>query len=64
MTQSLSVIMIEREQFLRITKNGVVRGKSGMACVTHHDQMVTLELKLAMKVTADKEGAGPPRFVV
>ena len=65
---------------LCITKNGVVRGKrwtrqtlSDAWDVTNWDglcgtpwQMATLELKLTKKVTADKEGAGPPlpRIVV
>ena len=57
---------------LCITKNGVVRGKSWTS-QTPSDawestnwlsgipwQMVVPELKLTKKVTADKEGAGPP----
>ena len=65
---------------MRITKNGVVRGKSWTrqklsnawastnwegVCGTPW-QMVASELKLTKKVTADKEGAGPPlqRIVV
>ena len=65
---------------LSITKNGVVRGKSWTRqtlsdawestnweglCGTPW-QMVAPELKLTKKVTADKEGAGPPlpRIVV
>ena len=65
---------------LCITKNGVVRGKSWTRQTlsdawdaTNWDgfcgtpwEMVAPELKLAKKVTADKEGAGPPlpRIVV
>ena len=59
---------------LRITKNGVVRGKSWTRHAlsdawdaTNWDglcgrpwQMVAPELKFTKKVTADREGAGPP----
>ena len=61
-------------EVLCITKNGVVRGKSwtrqtlsdawesmnweGFCSIPW--QMVAPELKLTKKVTADKEGAGPP----
>ena len=59
---------------LRITKNGVVRGKSWRRQTpndawdaTNWDglcgtawQMVVLELRLTKKVAADKEGAAPP----
>ena len=59
---------------MRITKNGVVRGKSwtrqtlsdawestNWECLCGTPwQMVAPELKLTKKVTADKEGAGPP----
>ena len=71
--------MIEQGQFLCMTKNGVVRGKSwtrhkvmlgdrrtGKVCVVLPWQKVAPELKLTKKVTADKEVAGPPlpRIVV
>ena len=72
--------MIEKEQFLCITKNGAVRGKrwtrqtlSDAWDATNSDglcdtpwQMVAFGLKLTKKVTAHKEGAGPPlpRIVV
>ena len=63
-----------QEKFLRISKNGVVRGKSwtrqtlsdAWESTNWEDlcgipwQMVAPELKLTKKVTADKEGAGPP----
>ena len=81
MTQGIFVGHHDRTgAILRMTKNGVVRGKrwtrqtlSDAWGVTKWDglcgtpwQMVTLELKLTKKVTADKEGAGPPlpRIVV
>ena len=65
--------MIEQEQFLRIAKNGVVRGNSWTRQplidawnATNWDslcgtpwQMVALGLKLTKKVKSDKEGAGP-----
>ena len=66
--------MIEQEQFLCITKNGVVRGNSwtrqtlGDAwestnweglCGTPW-QMAAPEMKLTKTVTVDKEGAGLP----
>ena len=74
------VITIEQEQFLCITMNGVVRVKSWTrqtlsdACEsTNWDglcgtpwHMMAAELMLTKKITADKEGAGPPlpRIVV
>ena len=81
MTQGIFVGHHDRTgTVLRITKNGVARGKSWTRQTlsdawesTNLDglcgtpwQMVALESKLMKKVTADKEGAGPPlpRIVV
>ena len=75
MTQGIFVGHHDRTgAVLRITKNGVVRGKNwrrqtlsdawestnceGLCGIPW--QMVAPELKLMKKVTADKEGAGPP----
>ena len=81
MTQGILVGHHDRTgAVLRITKNGVVRGKSWRRqtlsdawestnweglCGTPW-QMVAPELKFTKKVTADKGGAGPPlpRIVV
>ena len=68
MTQGIFVGYLDRTgAVLCITKNGVVRGKSwtrqtlsdAWECGTPW-QMVASELKSTKKVTADKEGAGPP----
>ena len=81
MTQGIFVGHYDRTgAALCITKNGIVQGKSWTRQTlsdawdaTHWDgfcgtpwEMVAPELKLAKKVTADKEGAGPPlpRIVV
>ena len=75
MTQGISVGHHNRTgAVLCITMNGDVRGKSWTIQTlsfawdaTNWDglfgtpwQMVAPELKLAKKITADKEGAGPP----
>ena len=80
MTQEIFVGHHDRSgAVLCITKNGVVRGKldktDGKRCLRIDKlgrlcgapwQMLAPELKLTKKVTADKEGAGPPlpRIVV
>ena len=56
--ESLSVIMIEQEQFCALPRTELCEGRVGQD--RHWWQMVAPELKLTQRVTADKEGAGPP----